>query len=223
MERSPRIKRMQIQIHRERIVVLKLPLREAAARGRRFLEENGDWICRTLARQPRILSLREHLQRHPRLSLAGHWHGLEWTPEGKGIGYRVEEERRRVCLSRSGAGEREMVTLLRRIAREFLPPRLLELARLHGLKAHGVTIRDQKSRWGSCSETGGISLNWRLILLSPVLQDHVLLHELAHLNHFDHSRAFHAFLESLDPQSLRNARELDAAAARIIHLGRDGS
>ncbi|MFO7723935.1 MAG: M48 family metallopeptidase, partial [Oceanipulchritudo sp.] len=158
-------------------------------------------------------------------ALAGHWYQLEWASGSKGSCYLVEDKRRRVCLTLSGGGSGEgaTVALLRRIARDFLPPRLLELARNHGLKAHGVTIRDQKSRWGSCSETGGISLNWRLILLSPTLQDHVLLHEMAHLNHFDHSRAFHAFLESLDPQATRNARALQAASPRIIHLGRTAS
>jgi len=89
-----------------------------------------------------------------------------------------------------------------------------------GLRAHGVSVRDQKARWGSCSETGGISLNWRLILLPPSLQDHVILHELAHMEHFNHSRGFHQFLEKLDPRAALHARRLDTTYGHVIRLGR---
>jgi hypothetical protein len=113
-----------------------------------------------------------------------------------------------------------MITLLREIARNYLPARVEYWAGRTGIRVHGVTVRDQKCRWGSCSETGAISLNWRLVLLSPQLQDHVILHELAHLRHFDHSRSFHNFLKSLDPRADLHARQLDGDASRIIGLGR---
>lgn len=222
LERSRRLKRMHMQIDSAHYVVLKMPMRHPESRGLQFLQENGEWICRTLAAQPRVPRLRQYLMRHPRLSLGGRWYKLEMTYQRGNCSYLVEDRRAvvRLTLNPRESTEEQMVFLLRSIARDFLPERLQLLSRRVGVRVHGVTVRDQKCRWGSCSETGAISLNWRLILLAPRLQDHVLLHELAHLRHFDHSRAFHAFLQSLDPRARYHARQLDCEASRIINLGR---
>lgn len=76
-----------------------------------------------------------------------------------------------------------------RAARE-LPNRLRELAERLGLSADRVSIRNQRWRWGSCSPTGHICLNWRLVLMPDFVRDYVLIHELMHLKRLDHSRAF---------------------------------
>ena len=75
-------------------------------------------------------------------------------------------------------------------ARVELPARLLELAAVHGLTVQRVSIRNQKWRWGSCSPSGRISLNWRLITMPDAVRDYVLIHELMHLRRMDHSPAF---------------------------------
>lgn len=88
--------------------------------------------------------------------------------------------------------------LRQRAARE-LPARLLELAAPLGRPVRGVTIRSQRTRWGSCSPTGRISLNWRLIQVPPSVCDYVLLHELTHLAHLNHSKRFWRELERVCP------------------------
>jgi predicted metal-dependent hydrolase len=79
---------------------------------------------------------------------------------------------------------------LRDQAKCLLPGRLLELAACHGLSVSRVSIRNQKSRWGSCSRTAHICLNWRLILMPDFVRDYVMIHELMHLKRMDHSRRF---------------------------------
>ena len=79
---------------------------------------------------------------------------------------------------------------LRTLADRELRARLGHLAALHGFSVSHVTIRAQRSRWGSCSRTGRISLNWRLIQFPPRVSDYVLLHELAHIRHPNHSARF---------------------------------
>lgn len=90
---------------------------------------------------------------------------------------------------------------LRRMAAAELPARLLELATIHGLKdkIRRITVRSQRTRWGSCSRRGTISLNWRLVQLSPSVSDYILLHELAHLLHLNHSAKFWAEVARLCP------------------------
>ena len=79
---------------------------------------------------------------------------------------------------------------LRRQAARELPAHLLRLAEHHGLHVSRVSVRNQRSRWGSCSPSGHICLNWRLVLMPDTVRDYVLIHELMHLRRLDHSRHF---------------------------------
>jgi predicted metal-dependent hydrolase len=89
--------------------------------------------------------------------------------------------------------------LMRACAVRELPPRLLALARLHGLDVARVTVRSQRSRWGSCSRDGNIALNWRLLQMPVAVSDYVLLHELMHLRQPNHSSKFWAEVEAVCP------------------------
>ncbi len=84
---------------------------------------------------------------------------------------------------------------LQQQAEQVLGPRLLELGQQTGLASSGVSIRGFRRRWGSCDSRGHIALNWRLIMASPEAADYVLIHELCHLRHFDHSRSFWQLVE----------------------------
>jgi predicted metal-dependent hydrolase len=91
-------------------------------------------------------------------------------------------------------------------ARKELPARLLELATEHGLAVTRVSIRNQRTRWGSCGRDGHISLNWRLVLMPPEVRDYVLVHELMHLRRLDHSRAYWKLVAAACP-GYREARQ----------------
>ena len=68
-----------------------------------------------------------------------------------------------------------------------LPARLRDLAAMHGLAVSRVTVRNQRTRWGSCGRNGHITLNWRLTLMPKRVRDYVMVHELMHLRRLDHS------------------------------------
>ena len=84
-------------------------------------------------------------------------------------------------------------------AREVLPARLYELANQHGCVVTAVSIRSQRTRWGSCGRNGHISLNWRLMLMPEWVRDYVLVHELMHLRRMDHSPKFWRHVEAACP------------------------
>ena len=93
--------------------------------------------------------------------------------------------------SETGLGARDTAeNILRRLAKVELPKATLRLAKRHGFTPGRVSIRNQKTRWGSCSSTGAISLNWRLLQVPVFVRDYVILHELVHLDHLDHSTRF---------------------------------
>ena len=81
-------------------------------------------------------------------------------------------------------------------AKEYLPGRLDELARRFGDSYRRLRITKARTRWGSCSSRGNINLSCYLMILPPDLIDYVIIHELCHLHHFDHSRAFWELVES---------------------------
>jgi predicted metal-dependent hydrolase len=97
--------------------------------------------------------------------------------------------RQRARLPRVGAPVEEHRALREHADRE-LPARLIELARQHGLSVSRVSVRNQRSRWGSCGRDGHICLNWRLVLMPLWVSDYVLIHELMHLKRMDHSPAY---------------------------------
>jgi predicted metal-dependent hydrolase len=88
---------------------------------------------------------------------------------------------------------------LRARARRELPARLLELAAQHGLTVSRVSVRNQKWRWGSCSPSGLICLNWRLVKMPDAVRDYVMLHELMHLKRMDHSPKFWKLVAAVCP------------------------
>jgi hypothetical protein len=89
---------------------------------------------------------------------------------------------------------------LRRLAREELGARLRVLAAQQSLTFSGLTIRNQQSRWGSCSRTGRIALNFRLVQMPSFVCDYVLIHELMHLKQQNHSVRFWRLVEAACPQ-----------------------
>lgn len=85
------------------------------------------------------------------------------------------------------------------LARTEVMKRAFELARFHQAPLRRVCVRDQRSRWGSCSTRGTVSLNWRLIQMPPSVRDYLILHELAHFRQMNHSDAYWRLVETMDP------------------------
>jgi hypothetical protein len=108
------------------------------------------------------------------------------------------------------------IAMLRALAQRELPGQLLALAAEHGLTVTRVTIRNQRSRWGSCSTSGSISLNWRLVQMPPEVRDYVLVHELMHLREANHSRRFWRHVARACPWHLEARRWLDREGKALL-------
>ncbi len=87
----------------------------------------------------------------------------------------------------------------RRKAAETIALRVQHYAPMLGVHPGKISIRDQKTRWGSCSSSGTLSFNWRLILAPPQVLDYVVVHELSHMRQMNHSKAFWSTVESIMP------------------------
>jgi predicted metal-dependent hydrolase len=128
----------------------------------------------------------------------------------------IEKERQRVLAERqkprpAPMAENELRAMRERARRELMP-RLLELAAKHGLTVNRVSVRNQKWRWGSCSRSGHICLNWRLVQMPDWVRDYVMVHELMHLERLDHSPKFWKLVAAACPQYLEARAYLRAAS-----------
>ena len=97
---------------------------------------------------------------------------------------------------------------LKRIARVELPEIARNMATDAGLPLASVTLSSARTMWGSCTSTGRVRLNFRLLQLAPELMRHVVAHELAHLVEFNHSKRFWVIVEGLDPNTQAHKRAI---------------
>lgn len=91
-------------------------------------------------------------------------------------------------------------------AKDYFPKRVAYFRQFTGGSYNRITVRDQKTRWGSCSARGTLSFNWRLMLAPPRVADYVIVHELCHLTYMNHSADFWKKVESIYPE-YRTARK----------------
>ncbi len=220
----PRSRRLKLSYREGRGFLLTHPRRVASHQIRDFLQEQQGWMRevwdRRQSHERDTRSLRDFLTEHAVLSL-----GMTEKPVRFGASRGLLEERDNEVVVYDGIAEPQLVRQLRRLSEQYLPLHLLELSEKLGLRKciSRVQVRDQRSRWGSCSSKGNISLNWRLILMPPLLQRHILLHELAHLPHPDHSPAFWACLKRWDPATAEHRDAVRQMGGRWMRLGRSNS
>jgi predicted metal-dependent hydrolase len=117
-------------------------------------------------------------------------------------------ERERATIRPRTAEDQSGDELLRQRARRELPAELLALAQAHSIPVARVSIRNQRSRWGACSASGTITLNWRLIQVPGFVREYVMLHELMHRRELNHSKRFWRLVAACCPRFVEARRWL---------------
>jgi predicted metal-dependent hydrolase len=111
---------------------------------------------------------------------------------------------------------KETLERLRSLASETIPPRVSYYANLMGISYGRITIRAQKSRWGSCSAKGNLNFNCLLMLTPPEVQNYVIVHELCHRKQMNHSPAFWREVEQIMPEYRRHRLWLKKNGGALI-------
>lgn len=112
--------------------------------------------------------------------------------------------------------KRALETLYRRKARKTFEDRADKYAAKMGVEYEKIEIRNQRTKWGSCSTTGTLGLNWRLMMAPPGVMDYVIIHELAHLRETNHTDAFWSLVSDYDPDYEQKASWLEANSTQLI-------
>jgi len=203
---SQRARRIAVRIAAGGRVELVVPRGVSERRAWAFYESRAEWVHEHLARRRMAAPLQEFPPRHLHLPLLDEtWRLFRAGGTGRA---RVVETGRVLKLRGAGTPEdfrRCLLRWLKRRALRALAPRLAEESARHGLRYSRVRVANQKSRWGSCSTQGLISLNLALLFQPERVVRYLLCHELAHTRHMDHSARFWACVAECEPRW----RELD--------------
>ena len=195
---NARARRYLLRLRPDGSARLTIPRRGSLREGRRFAERNLEWLARQLERLAAQPVKPRHWHIGTEILLRGALVKLEAGMNGETNSIWCDGER--IAVPNAGDDLRPwIVKHLRQLAAGELPPRVLEFAAARQLTVRRVTVRDQRSRWGSCSRRGTISLNWRLIQTPPPVCDYIILHELMHLRQMNHSARFWQEVERVCP------------------------
>jgi len=197
-ERSVRAERYRLTLRKDGVAVATIPARGNERDARAFVEQHRDWLERARARQrakPRAATV---------WTVGTH---VLWRGELSEIRKASEGERAAVCLAADvfrvarldGDLRATLEAHFLRRAKIELTARTWELAAETAMDVKEVMVRNQRTRWGSCTAGGVISLNWRLIQAPESVRDYVIYHELMHLKEMNHSARFWRRVEEVCP------------------------
>jgi predicted metal-dependent hydrolase len=194
----PRARRYLLRLRPDGTVRLTIPRRGTISAAQEFAVRNTGWLeeqFRRLATKPKLPTT---WQIGIEILFRGETVRIE-SDAGGSIRFGTE----RLKVADSTADFRLAIQKhLRQLAGQELLRRVMELAGAHGIQVSRVSVRNQKSRWGSCSRQGTISLNWRLVQTPVFVRDYIILHELAHRRQMNHSNKFWQEVERLCPNYL---------------------
>ncbi|MBS0271500.1 MAG: M48 family metallopeptidase [Proteobacteria bacterium] len=114
--------------------------------------------------------------------------------------------------------QKDLYDVFKKIAADYLIPYVEHAAHQIGLSAKKITLKDTKSRWGSCSGQKAISLSWRLILAPPEVAQYVCIHEVVHLLHMNHSKSFWEVVAELCPAYQSHRKWLKLNGPRLMQI-----
>ena len=214
-------KHLRLSIGQNNQVIASVPWHTSNRKVANFIDEQRQWLEGQLSSAPKVYSLMQWLTQEPHLTASGDVFDVRIEPSVKrSADYIFDQGGAVLVLRLPRVEERYLRALVSLFAKDSLVCRVAYHSKRLGLKYGSLSVRDQSSRWGSCSARRGISLNWRLLLLSPALQDYIILHELAHLSEMNHSKRFWTLLDHYDPLRVVHEAELDQVSAKLMRVGR---
>jgi predicted metal-dependent hydrolase len=192
-------------------VTVSYPLHASERQAMAFALEKADWIRGQLTRRPEVVEVGPGVP----VPVEGRW--LTVVP-GTGRGVVVEDGRLLAPAGRAGAA---VGAFLRALARERLAAASDRHAAALGLRFGRLSLRDTRSRWGSCSAAGDLMYSWRLVMAPPEVLDYVAAHEVAHLAHMHHGPAFWAEVRRLygDTRAARGWLRREGGALHRFRFG----
>lgn len=219
LKRSAKARRYGLRVSlATRAVVLTMPVKADLATAIDFARRHGGWIAARLARLPQNVPFIDGNQ----VPLRGVPHLLH-AIGGRGAKVLVQVEQDGTpSLAIPGDPAflaRRLKDFLKREAMNDLDLAVNRYAQMIDVSIKGITLRDTKSRWGSCSSQGTLNFSWRLIMAPPFVLDYLAAHEIAHRREMNHSSRYWRLLNSMTPDVERAEAWLKSYGTNLHHYG----
>jgi hypothetical protein len=198
-KRSAQARSYRLSLGRDGVAIATIPAHGSMKEARRFVELNRDWLSRARERQSRRPRAAQVWTVGTQMLWRGEFHPIRPAATGDRPAVSLGSDVFRVPRL-EGDLRPALESRFVRIAKVELPARAWELAAQTRMNVTRVSVRDQRSRWGSCTAAGAISLNWRLVLTPESVRDYIIYHELMHLREMNHSPRFWACVEEVFPR-----------------------
>ena len=217
LKKSTRSRSLRIQVSRKEGITVFIPSFVTENMALRFIQEKKSWIQKSLQRQARLQNQQTIF--HENTPFQTRMHTLHLLKQNKNTIKSVVSGDKIVVWYPSTAKveDSRIQRIIRRAileawrveARKYLPGRTAELARLNNFQYNKLTVKNTKTRWGSCSAVNNININLQLMRLPDHLIDYIILHELTHTVHKNHQKSFWNKLESILPGARKLDKELN--------------
>jgi predicted metal-dependent hydrolase len=212
---SPRARRLSVRVYPEGRVEIVAPAGVGARRVQQFVTEHRAWIDRQLREFERAGPVQDRgLPQRLELPALGRSLGVDYDSTGARIGVRVVANGDAIRVATAGASQIDIARALRRWLTGYAKPqiaaRLDALSSATGLRYSGLQLRCQRTRWGSCSARGTISINVCIAFLDSQLLRYLLLHELCHTREMNHTHRFWGLVAAYETDYRRLDRQLSA-------------
>lgn len=219
LRRSTRARRVSLRVSQATgEIVLTLPARAALDRAMIFAHGQGGWIAARMARMPGRVSLVDGAT----VPLRGEPHRIVHWSRVRGRAHVAAAADGAPVIAVSGEPEflaKRVREFLQREARADLAAAVARYTQSLGLPARRITLRDTRSRWGSCSSRGDLSFSWRLIFAPAFVLDYLAAHECAHLAEMNHSSRYWRLLRGMCPRTDEAEAWLKAHGAGLHRFG----
>ena len=212
--RHPRARRYVLRVDDDGVARVTMPRWGRRGEARAFAAAHVTWIERQRATLVKRRGHPRDLGPGSMVLLRGERQPIGIGTAGGLMAVRIGDTEVRTDWSRPL--QESVVHALKALARKELPVRLRQLAAACDLSVTSVSIRDQRTRWGSCAASGRISLNWRLVQMPPEVRDYVLYHELMHLRVRNHSARFWRQVAQVCPAYESSRRWLREQACHLL-------
>jgi predicted metal-dependent hydrolase len=208
-----------LRIHpTDREAILTMPPRGTILEAKEFAQLHGGWIAARLGRLPKAMPF----QVGTVVPLRGTPHRIVHRAGERGTVWTETRDSGEKVLCVAGGYEfidRRVHDFLKREARRDLQRSAQAHAETLGVRVKRISIRDQSSRWGSCTSAGSLSFSWRLILAPPFVLDYLAAHEVAHLIEMNHSPRFWRVVARICPSVERAKKWLDTCGNDLHRYG----
>lgn len=171
----------------------------------KFLKQQESWI---LQKKAQVAKLRVNIKNNEIYIFGEKYQIIANTDQTKLSGIKIADQKLVINQLKSCSYQAKIERFLKNTATKYLAQKTAVLAKKMAISYQRIGIRQQKSRWGSCSSRGNINFNWRLIHYPPAIINYVIIHELAHRQEANHSKQFWQLVSKYDPDYKKHKNAL---------------